>query len=262
MGQLVLGCAFVTGGGSGIGRAIALALARGGAAVGVMDLREAAARSVAAEIEADGGRAVPLAGDVSCWDDVDRAVAGTTSALGTLGIVVNAAGILDAYHTVDETTPELWDRVIGINLTGTFYGCKRALQELLPAGGGRIVNIASAAGLVGEGGGAAYVVSKHGVVGLTRRLATTYGPHGITANAICPGPISTDLRANSMSILGPGAPDMANVGIGMRDLRGFLPVPRRGSPEEVAAAACYLASVEAGFVNGLMLAIDGGWTAQ
>jgi NAD(P)-dependent dehydrogenase (short-subunit alcohol dehydrogenase family) len=133
---------------------------------------------------------------------------------------------------------------------------------MVPAGAGRIINLASAAGLLGEGGGAAYVVSKHGVVGLTRRLATTYGPMGITANAICPGPIATDLRTNSMEVLGPGAPDMANVGIGMRDLRGFLPIPRRGSPEEVAAAACYLASVEAGFVTGLMLSIDGGWTAQ
>ncbi len=262
MNDLVPGCAFVTGGGSGIGRAIAVALAKRGAAVGVMDLREEAAAAVAASIEAEGGRALALGGDVSRWEDVDAAVARSVEALGTLGIVVNAAGILDAYHSVDETSLELWDRVIAINLTGTFYGCKRALQEMLPAGGGRIVNIASAAGLIGEGGGAAYVTSKHGVVGLTRRIATSYGPRGITANAICPGPISTDLRTNSMAVLGPGAPDMANVGIGMRDLRGVLPVPRRGSPEEVAAAACFLASQEAAFVNGLMLSIDGGWTAQ
>ena len=262
MSELVSGSAFVTGGGSGIGRAIALALAKRGAAVGVMDLREETAAAVATSIEADGGKAIVLSGDVSRWEDVDRAVGKTVAALGTLGIVVNAAGILDAYATADETSPELWERVIAINLTGTFYGCKRALAELLPAGSGRIINIASAAGLVGEGGGAAYVASKHGVVGLTRRLSSTYGGRGITANAICPGPIETNLRASSMAVLGPGAPDMTNVGIVGDRLRALVPVGRRGSPEEVAAAACFLASRDAASVNGLMLAIDGGWTAQ
>jgi NAD(P)-dependent dehydrogenase (short-subunit alcohol dehydrogenase family) len=262
MSDLVEGAAFVTGGGSGIGRAIALALAAKGAPVGVMDLRQEAAAATASEIESNGGKAAAVGGDVARWDDVDRAVTETVGVLGTLGIVVNAAGILDAYKLADETEPELWDRVISINLTGTFYGCKRALREMLRAQSGRIINIASAAGLMGDGGGAAYIASKHGVVGLTRRLATTYGQRGITSNAICPGPIQTDLRANSMSVLGSGAPDMTNVGVGMSDLTTFLPIGRRGSPEEVAAAACYLASTDAGFVNGLMLSIDGGWAAK
>ncbi|HYU20289.1 MAG TPA: SDR family oxidoreductase [Chloroflexota bacterium] len=262
MSELVPGSAFVTGGGSGIGRAIALALAERGAAVAVMDLREDAAAAVAAAIVTKGGRAIAGGGDVSRWDDVDRAVSKLVAELGPLGIIVNAAGVLDAYQPADETSPELWERVIAINLTGTFFGCKRALVEMLPAGSGRMINIASVAGLAGDGGGAAYVASKHGVVGLTRRLATSYGGRGITTNAICPGPIETDLRLNSMAILGPGAPDMTNARMSLERIRALLPVGRRGSPEEVAAAACFLSAQDTGFINGLMLTVDGGWTAQ
>ena len=108
--------------------------------------------------------------------------------LGPLGIMVNAAGILDGYAPVHEMSPALWTKVIAINLSGTFFGCKRALQEMVPAGGGRIINLASVAGLVGDGGGPAYVASKHGVVGLTRQLAVSDAARGVTVNAICPGP--------------------------------------------------------------------------
>src|SRR5262249_61082830 len=115
-----------------------------------------------------GGRATFVQGDVSRWDDVDRAVAAGVRELGPLGIVVNAAGVLDGYAPADEIGSALWERVIGINLTGTFYGCKRALTEMLSRGRGRIVNIASVAGLVGSGGGAAYTASKPALVGPPR----------------------------------------------------------------------------------------------
>jgi NAD(P)-dependent dehydrogenase (short-subunit alcohol dehydrogenase family) len=261
MFELVPGAAMVTGGGSGIGRATALALAARGAPVGVLDFRRDAAQAVATEIGAAGGRAIAIQADVSSWPDVGAAFATLRDTYGQLAIVVNAAGILDAYKLVEDTDLELWDRVIAINLTGTFLCCKRALAEMIPAGVGRIINIASQAGLVGDGGGAAYVTSKHGVVGLTRRISSTYAQKGITANAVCPGPVETNLRATSPLILGPGAPDMSTAGRSIEQLKAFLPIPRRAAPEEIAAAICYLASVDTGFVNGLMLSIDGGWSA-
>lgn len=264
MSTLVQGAAVVTGGGSGIGRAIALALAEQGAPVGVVDVQAPSGQETVAAIGQKGGKALFAQADVSRWEDVDRAVAAAVQALGPLGILVNAAGVLDGYMAVDEAEPALWERVIGINLTGTFLCCRRALTELLPAGRGRIINIASTAGLVGDGGGAAYIASKHGVVGLTRHMAVKYAARGVTVNAICPGPILTNLRANSMEILGPGAPEMASLGLGAdpEALQARVPVGRRGTVEEIAAAACYLASESAAYVTGHTLVVDGGWTAR
>ena len=262
MSQVVSGSAVVTGGGSGIGRAIAEALAAEGTPVALVDLLTHGGRDGAARIETSGGRAMFLQGDVSHWGDVDRAVAEAVRALGPLGIMVNAAGILDGYAPADLMSPALWERVIAIDLTGTFWGCKRALTELLPAGHGRIINIASTAGIVGSGGGPAYTAAKHGVVGLTRQLAITYAKRGVTVNAICPGAIQTSLRANSTRILGTDAPSMmGGVGASEDAVRAVTPAGRRGTLAEVAAAAVYLASEEAAYVTGQTLVIDGGWTA-
>jgi NAD(P)-dependent dehydrogenase (short-subunit alcohol dehydrogenase family) len=133
---LLVGSAFVTGGGSGIGRAIAQALAAHGAPVAVMDLLPEGGKDAVAAIAAKGGRATFVQGDVGRWDELDRAVAAAVRELGPLGIMVNAAGVLDGYAPADEIGAALWERVIGINLTGTFYGCKRALAEMLPVGRG------------------------------------------------------------------------------------------------------------------------------
>ncbi len=259
--SLVPGSAFVTGGGSGIGRAIARALAAGGAAMAVFDILPDGGQQTVAAIEGAGGRAAFFPGDVSRWSDVDAAVTAAVRTLGPLGIMVNAAGILDGYAPADELTPAVWERVIAINLTGTFFGARRALAELATRGAGRVVNIASTAGLVGSGGGPAYTASKHGVVGLTRQLALTYAIRGVTVNAICPGVIQTDLRAHSTRILGAAAPVMRGVGGDDAAVRAVTPAGRRGTLEEVAAAACYLASEEAAYVTGHALVIDGGWTA-
>jgi NAD(P)-dependent dehydrogenase (short-subunit alcohol dehydrogenase family) len=260
--SLVAGSVFVTGGGSGIGRAIARALAARGAAVAVFDLLPEGGKEAVAAIEAAGGRAAFFQGDASRWADVDGAVTAAVGTLGALGIMVNAAGILDGYAPADELTPVVWERVIGINLTGTFFGCKRALAEMAPRGTGRIINIASVAGLVGSGGGPAYTASKHGVVGLTRQLAVTYAERGVTVNAICPGAIQTELRANSTRILGADAPAMRGIGGDDAAVRAITPAGRRGTIEEIAAAACYLADEAAGYVTGHTLVIDGGWTAR
>ena len=256
------GSAFVTGGGSGIGRAIAQALAVQGAAVGVFDLLPEGGKETVAAIATKGGRATFVQGDVSRWDDVDRGIAASVRELGPLGIMVNAAGVLDGYASAEEIAPALWERVISINLTGTFFGSKRALAEMLPRARGRIINIASVAGLVGSGGGAVYTASKHGVVGLTRQLAITCAARGVTVNAICPGAIQTGLRVNSTRILGADAPVMGGVGGDEAAVRAITPAGRRGTLEEVAAAACYLASAEADYVTGHTLVIDGGWTAR
>jgi NAD(P)-dependent dehydrogenase (short-subunit alcohol dehydrogenase family) len=260
--RLVAGSAIVTGGGSGIGKAIALALAAAGAPVTVVDLLPAGGETTVDEIGRAGGEARFVAADVSRWEDVDRAVTEGVRAFGPLGIMVNAAGILDGYAPVEEMSPALWGKVIAINLSGTFFGCKRTLAEMLPAGRGRIINLASVAGLVGDGGGPAYVASKHGVVGLTRQLAVQAAPRGVTVNAICPGPIQTGLRGNSTAILGPDAPVMRGIGGDEAAIKAVTPAGRRGTVEEVAATACFLAGEQAGYITGQTLVIDGGWTAR
>lgn len=262
MSALVQGTAVVTGGGSGIGRAIAEALAARGVAVALMDLLAEGANAAVNAIRTVGGQALFLEGNVSRWPDVDRAVTEAVRRLGPLGIMVNAAGVLDGYTPADQMAPALWERVLAIDLTGTFWGCKRALGELLPAGRGRIINVASVAGLVGSGGGPAYTAAKHGVVGLTRQLAITYADRGVTVNAICPGAIQTGLRANSARILGADAPAMTGgVGGSEEAIRRVTPAGRRGTLPEVAAAAVYLASEDAAYVTGQTLVVDGGWTA-
>jgi NAD(P)-dependent dehydrogenase (short-subunit alcohol dehydrogenase family) len=255
--------AIVTGAGSGNGLAIAHAFASEGAAVAIGEYSgergEAAARSIQAS-----GEALFVQTDVRRWADVDHLVSETIAQFGRLDIMVNNAGVLDGYATCLETSLELFDEVLAINLRGTFFGCKRALAEMVPTGYGKIVNIASAAGLVAEGGGTAYTSSKHAVVGLTRQVACEYGPAGIRTNAICPGPIATNLRETSREILGSGAPDMSR-GLGTSSperLRSIVPLGIRGSPEDVARAAVFLASADSDYVNGHMLLVDGGWTAH
>ncbi len=261
MSRLVEGAAIVTGGGSGIGRAISIALAAEGAPVAVLDLQPKGGQETVGLIQAAGGKATYVPVDVRHWEEVDRAFREAIMAVGKPGIVVNAAGILDGYAQADAVTPAVWERVIGINLTGTFWGCKRALDELLPTGG-RIINIASTAGLVGDGGGPAYIASKHGVIGVTRQLAVAYAEKGLTVNAICPGPIATPLRSNSTQILGSDAPPMGGIGGDPARVRAIIPAGRYGTVEEVAALAVFLASRDAGYITGQTLVIDGGWTAR
>jgi NAD(P)-dependent dehydrogenase (short-subunit alcohol dehydrogenase family) len=256
--------AVVTGAGSGIGRACAQMLAARGAAVAVVDLDESRARETAGLIERAGGKVAAFRADTRDAGDLDRAVRGAVAALGPLEIMVNNAGVLDGYMDVHELSEETWRRVIDIDLTGVFLGCKRALAEMLPRERGRIVNMASVAGLNGTGGGAAYVAAKHGVVGLTRQMAVVYSSRGITVNAVCPGPILTGLRQHSQQILGPDIPDMSGRGIAVSEeqVRAVVPAGRRGTVDDIAAAVCFLASDEAAYVTGHTLVVDGGWRAK
>ena len=256
--------AVVTGAGSGIGRGIATMMAARGAAVAVMDIDQASVAQTARLITEAGGRAASFRVDVSRASEIDEAMSAVTRELGALDIMVNNAGVLDGYFSVDEMDEEVWRRVIDIDLTSVFLGCKRALREMLPRGRGRIVNMASVAGLNGTGGGAAYIAAKHGVVGLTRQMAVAYSGRGITVNCVCPGAIPTGLRQHSQQILGPGVPDMTSRGVAVSDeqVRALVPAGVRGTVEDVAAAVCFLASDEAGYVTGHSLVVDGGWRAK
>jgi NAD(P)-dependent dehydrogenase (short-subunit alcohol dehydrogenase family) len=178
--------------------------------------------------------------------------------------MVNNAGILDGYFNVDETDEDLWRRVIDIDLTSVFLGCKRALQEMLPRGQGRIINMASVAGLGGTGGGAAYIAAKHGVVGLTRQMAVVYTKRGITINCVCPGAVPTNLREHSQELLGPNVPDIRNRGVAVNEdqIRDLIPAGTRGRVEDIASAVCFLASDEAAYISGHHLVVDGGWRAK
>lgn len=237
--------ALITGAGSGLGRAIALAFAREGAAVAVADLNRAAAGRVADEITAGGGRATPLALDVSQPESVTAAVAETVAAWGRLEILVNNAGICPLTPLAEITLDE-WNRVLAVNLTGAFLCSQAAFPHLGACGRGRIINIASLAGRTGGVTvGLHYSASKGGLISMTKVLAKLLAPSGGTANCIAPGPLETPMTAEWPE---------AN-----RDLlRRQIPLGRLGQPEEVAAAALYLASDAAAFVTGATLDINGG----
>lgn len=257
--------AIVTGAGSGNGLAMATAFAREGARVSIGEYSEPRGEVAEAAIVRAGGEAMFVPTDVRSWEDVDRLVSRTIEQFGRLDVLINNAGVLDGYATCLDTSLELFEQVMSINLRGVFLGCKRALAEMVPAGYGKIINIASVAGLVAGGGGTTYTMTKHAIVGLTRQLAWEYGPAGVRVNAICPGTIATDLRRNSMEILGGVAPEMSAAGVGAMTperLAQIVPIGKRGAAEDVANAAIFLASPESDYMNGSMLVIDGGWTAH
>jgi NAD(P)-dependent dehydrogenase (short-subunit alcohol dehydrogenase family) len=265
MGRLDQRVAIVTGAGSGNGLAIAAAYAQEGARVVLGEFSEERGRAAEKAIRDNGGKAAFVKTDVRNWDDIDRLVSRTVDQFGRPDILVNNAGVLDGYATCLETSVELFDQVLGINLRGVFFGCKRVLAEMVPAGAGKIVNISSVAGLVALGGGFSYTISKHAIVGLTRQLACEYGPSGIRVNAICPGTIATNLRQTSMEILGSEAPEMSTAGVGAASaerIRQVVPLGARGTADDIAGAAVFLASPDADYVNGHTLVIDGGWTAH
>ena len=256
--------AAITGGGSGLGAAIARRLSADGYAIAVIDINGSAARDVARTLESSGTQAAAFVADSSNAAQLDAAVSAAVKALGPLEVMVNNAGVLDGYFDVDEMDESLWRRVIDIDLTGVYLGSKRALEEMLPRGRGRIINMASVAGLNGTGGGAAYIAAKHGVVGLTRQMAVSYAPRGIRVNCVCPGAIPTNLRTNSQQILGPGVPDMSGRGVAVNDdqVRALVPVGVRGTVEDIANAVAFLASEGASYINGHALVVDGGWRAK
>ncbi|MGW0835705.1 SDR family NAD(P)-dependent oxidoreductase [Streptomyces prunicolor] len=241
----------VTGAGSGIGRAAALAFAAEGAKVVVADLNADGAEAVVKEIEQAGGTAVAVTGDLSEQAVVDEVAATAVERFGGVDVLVNNAGIMDRMSAVADVADAEWDRVIRVNLTAPFLLTRAVLPHMLAAGRGAIVNTASEAGLRGSAAGAAYTASKHGVVGLTRSLAVMYRKQGIRANAIAPGATATNISMDAdRTTHGPATlgPHFVNIG-------------KLAQPEEQAAAIVFLASDAASNINGVILPVDDGWSA-
>jgi 3-oxoacyl-[acyl-carrier protein] reductase len=244
--QTLLGkVAVVTGSSRGIGRAIAIELARQGAKV-VINYRSnaSAAEEVVALIREQGGEALAVQADVSLADDADRLVAAALEAYGTLDILVNNAGITRDTLLM-RMAAEDWDAVLSTNLTGAFYCVKAVQRTFLRKRAGRIINISSVAGVMGNAGQANYAAAKAGLIGFTKSVARELGSRNITANAVAPGFVETDMTAGLSTEILKGA-------------EAQIPLGRLGQPEDVAALVAFLASDAAAYITGQVICVDGG----
>ena len=241
--------ALVTGGASGIGKAVALGLGAEGANVIVLDLHLDPAKTVADEITTAGGHAVALAGNVANPDDVKAAVDAAVSNYGALQLAFNNAGIGGPLGPLADITIEGYHQLIDVNLHSVFYGMFYEIPEMLKAGGGAIVNTSSILGLVGDANAVPYVTAKHGLAGMTKAAALGYASQGIRINSVHPGYIDTPLLA--------GIPKEMYDG-----LVSLHPIGRLGTAEEVAKYVVFLLSEDASFITGSQATIDGGYTAK
>ena len=243
--------AFISGGARGMGATEAKLFANEGAAVAIGDVLEEAGKRTEAEINQSGGQALFVSLDVTSEQSWLDAIGATVAKFGRLDILVNNAGV-SAHGMIEFTTEADWDRVMDVNSKGPFLGTKAAIPEMRKSGGGSIINISSQLGLVGtEMSSPQYQSSKGAIRLLTKTAALQYAPDGIRCNSVHPGPVNTDMTADSR-----GNPE--NLG----KMVGRIPMGRYGEPVEIANGVLYLASDESGFVTGSELVLDGGWTAQ
>jgi acetoin reductase-like protein len=248
--------ALVTGGGQGIGRAIALRLARDGFGVAVADINRSALAAVQAEIETAGGQALALQADLSQVAEIEPVIARTRAGLGELDVLVNNAGRLTIRPFLEVSEAE-WDATLGLNLKTVFFAMQAAARAMIAAGrGGRIVSISSISGRGGRPDQAPYAASKAGIISLTRSAALALAPHGINVNAVCPGVVDTGLtrqiHADRGQALGISADES------LARMLGRIPLGRIETPEDVAAAVSFLCSADAGYITGQALNVDGG----
>jgi meso-butanediol dehydrogenase/(S,S)-butanediol dehydrogenase/diacetyl reductase len=246
--------ALITGAGSGIGRASAIRFANEGAKVMVADVRSESASNTAAEIEKAGGVAKSVSVDVRIGAEVERMVNETIRAFGRLDILFNNAGVFVPKNVVD-TSEEEWDWVVDVCMKGVFFGCKYAIPHMIKQGGGVIINTASGAGIEGVPNLGAYQAAKGGVVIMSKGIALDFARHNIRCVSICPGVIETPIAENCNTIPA-GASQLMWARTGSAH-----PLGRNGKPEEVGALAAFLASDEAGFITGVAVPIDGGFSA-
>jgi NAD(P)-dependent dehydrogenase (short-subunit alcohol dehydrogenase family) len=239
--------AFVTGAASGIGRATSIAFAREGARVAILDRTEDALQQTADTIRANGGEAVIIACDVALPERVEAAVARVVDTFGRIDIAFNNAGVENTAAPVAEITLESWDRILDINLRGTFLCMKHEIAHMLRQGSGVVVNTASGAGIRGVAGGASYAASKHAIIGLTKSAALDYAEANIRVNAILPGNIETPMMDRF-------------TGGDIQKAIDLEPVGRLGKPEEIAEAVLWMSSDLGAFVTGASISVDGGWS--
>jgi len=256
--------ALVTGAASGNGKAIAVRFVSEGAKLMLADINEKGLKEVADMFCQHGYKVETICVDITQEADIKSMIATTVSIFGRLDILVNNAGIFDMLVPVGDVSDELWNKVIDINLTAPMRAIRYALPVFKTQGGGVIVNTASIAGFTGaRGGGAAYVASKHGLIGLTKHTAFCYKEWNIRCNAIAPGRVDTGIRDNSEHILRIGdnkiSADTEHI---MQNISaGYVTNQRKADSAEIAAVALFLASDEAAFVNGSVFVADGAWTA-
>jgi 2-hydroxycyclohexanecarboxyl-CoA dehydrogenase len=241
--------AVVTGAAAGMGLSVAQRLASVGHRVALLDLDGDAVSRAADELRSTGASTVGVKADVADRTAVDEAIAKVRAELGPVEIMVTSAG-LDEFQSFTDITIEAWDRMLAVNLTGTFHCLQAVIPDMLAAGFGRIVTISSSSAQSGARRMAHYVASKGGVVGLTKALAVEYAPNGITVNTIPPGFIDTPMarRAEARG-------DMPSIDA----IAARTPVRRAGTPEDIAAACAFLCSDEAGYITGQLLGVNGGW---
>lgn len=245
--------AIITGAGSGIGKAIALRFAAEGCAIIAGDIHKERLQQLEQEIRGEGGRITTMVADLAVEADIDRLVDSAVAEYGTLDILVNNAGIMDHFAPVGEVDNAMWEKVNKVNVEGPFKAMRRAVHLFLPKGKGVIINIASVGGLMGGRAGAAYTASKHALIGLTKNTGYMYSKSGIRCNAIAPGAVTTNIGDTI---------DFSKITplVNERIMSGLVLNPRSGEADEIAAAALFLASDEASFVNATVLTVDGGWT--
>jgi NAD(P)-dependent dehydrogenase (short-subunit alcohol dehydrogenase family) len=241
--------AVVTGAASGMGRAIARRLAAGGGRVALLDLQAEEVLRAAEELREAGAQAIGVAADVTDRGAVDAALGKVRAELGPVAIAITAAG-LDAFERFAEITPESWERVLAVNLTGTFHCLQAAVPDMVEAGWGRMVTISSSSAQSGAPRMAHYVAAKAGVVGLTRALALELARKGITVNVVTPGMIDTPMLRRAAA--------GGDIGTLEKTAARAVPVGRAGTPEEVAATCGFLASDEAAFITGQVIGVNGG----
>jgi NAD(P)-dependent dehydrogenase (short-subunit alcohol dehydrogenase family) len=243
----------ITGGAAGIGLSTARQLICEGAAVGLLDLDGSAAQTAAKELQNEGGKAFGVAADVTDAAAMTRAIAEASEALGGIDGLFNNAGIA-GFGSVHESTPESWQRIWAVNVTGTFLTSRAVLPQMIAQGRGAIVNVGSVAGMVGIPGMAAYCAAKGAIVNLSRQMAAEYAKHGVRVNCVCPGTIAE--TAMGKSLLGSDTSEAA-----MNKRLAKYPIGRFGKPEEIAEAVVFLLSDAASFCVGAIVAVDGGMTS-
>ncbi len=245
--------ALITGGGGGIGRATSLIFAREGARLAVADASVEAARETVAQVNAAGGQAIALSGDVTDSAAVQAMIGAVVSAYGRIDCAFNNAGIAGfqvdaAGKRTHEWADASFDRMVGVNLKGVWLCMKHEIIQMLNQGGGRIVNTGSIAGLIGLPTSSVYVAAKHGVLGLTKTAALEYAADDIRVNAVCPGYIETKMTEDTMKRRG-------------EQLMGMVPMRRMGQPEEIGEMVLFLCSERSSYVTGACYNVDGGYMA-